>query len=116
MFPDGIRLAITRRDDGTIEAAAAGGARRDVTRAREPRCDSFCIYSICDPNVAVIETRGRRRVFVGCFRGRSVAADRRGLMFNGFGVLIVILLFAIIVLVLDKLGQRKERRSKDRAV
>ena len=37
-------------------------------------------------------------------------------MFSGFGVLIVILLFAIIVLVLDKLGQRKERRSKDRAV
>ena len=36
-------------------------------------------------------------------------------MFNAFGILIGILLFSVIVLVLDKLGRRKERQSRDRA-
>jgi hypothetical protein len=36
-------------------------------------------------------------------------------MFNGFGVLFGIALVAAIIVLLDKIAQRKERQSKDRA-
>jgi hypothetical protein len=36
-------------------------------------------------------------------------------MVNAFGIIFGILLVSLIVVVLDKLGKRKDRRSRDRA-
>ena len=50
-----------------------------------------------------------RRGFIGTVVNGSVA------MVNGFGILIVIALFVFIIALLDWLGRRKERQSRNRA-
>ena len=52
---------------------------------------------------------------MGSVCGHRVLVDGRAMMVNAFGILWGILLVVWIVILLDELGRRKNRRSRNRA-